>query len=972
MKQFVIISTLFSILNATTINVPADYATIQGGIDASVEGDTVLVAQGTYSENLVLEKEIILASHAINDDLSSDWTTNENIHGTIVSGAMTGSCLIVRNGNIQPSIIGFTFQDGVGTNMAISNSCSDKTERSGGAIVIYKAYPNINYNRFSGNGMSNDGGQAIVNGGAISHFAEDDVEFDEDRNHHNQHSNSSRDIPGELNIQNNLFVNNTSGDGENFYSYGYDGSINVSGSVFENIDCESSSVNEFVLRSVENAAEYIQNDIVGDCIEETTYYVSPDGDDDNSGSETEPFRSVLHALSLVKPDIEEVTTIYLASGVYSGETTHDVFPIVLPDKVHLIGENMETTILDADASSSNEAAVMIIKEVEDVYVSNITLTGGYSEIHGCTGGGGLLITANDMFNLFNGDGGTGVDAISTPVIENVVIEDNHSHNGGGVSFFRTHGPELINVTIRNNQATAFGGGLFCYGGGITMSGCTVDGNQNLGEGQGGGMMLAGTEGTFDNMTIINNTANGAHGGGLWTNSSGDNEPGWVMTNSTISGNHSDWFGGGMMLGWSRPTIINCTISENVAYWGGGGIMALEGSFILQESLVTDNGSGGGGGGIFAWGPLADGLTEPPVIEDCIVSSNGTNNSGGGIYVEDYEEAPVITRTFVVNNGAADNYGGILVDATTATLTNVTVSGNSSGGGGIGLTEGGHIDLTNSIVWNNSGAEISISNGSATVNYSDIQGGYDGDGNINENPLFTDAENGDFTLQAGSPCIDVGTTDTDGNGTDDIFDFYGYAPDMGAHEFLTSTEGLQYFIQGTQVILAWNPMEDIQYYLIERSTDENFESDVMSQYITQPTYTDDDLDYNVMYYYRVSGFIGYWSGWSNVVSVMIETVSTDEENGLPKAFAVHQNFPNPFNPTTTLRYDLPEDGMVNVTIYDMMGRIVNHLVNGHQSAGYKTTEWNGTNSMGEPVSAGMYLYQINAGQFQQTKKMILLK
>ena len=85
-----------------------------------------------------------------------------------------------------------------------------------------------------------------------------------------------------------------------------------------------------------------------------------------------------------------------------------------------------------------------------------------------------------------------------------------------------------------------------------------------------------------------------------------------------------------------------------------------------------------------------------------------------------------------------------------------------------------------------------------------------------------------------------------------------------------------------------------------------------------------------------------------------------------------NYPNPFNPITTLRYDLPNDGLVNITIYDMMGRIVKTLVNGSQTAGFKSVQWNATNDKNEPVSAGLYLYSIQAGEFRQTKKMVLLK
>jgi arabinogalactan endo-1,4-beta-galactosidase len=85
-----------------------------------------------------------------------------------------------------------------------------------------------------------------------------------------------------------------------------------------------------------------------------------------------------------------------------------------------------------------------------------------------------------------------------------------------------------------------------------------------------------------------------------------------------------------------------------------------------------------------------------------------------------------------------------------------------------------------------------------------------------------------------------------------------------------------------------------------------------------------------------------------------------------------NYPNPFNPITTLEYDLPEDAVVNITIYDMMGRVVNTLLNGSQTAGYKSIQWDATNNLGDPVSAGLYIYTIQAGEFRQTKKMILLK
>jgi len=969
MKHIVSFLFVISAVSATTINIPSDYTTIQEGLNASVDGDTVLVAQGTYPENLILANEIVLASHAIYDDLGSEWLDNDNINNTIISGALTGSCLVIRDGNIEPTVTGFTFQDGTGTSMIVVD-CDPYPVRSGGAILIYKAYPTINYNRFMDNGFSDEEGQNTANGGAISHFSDDDVEFDEDRNNSNQSNNTNRDIPTTLNIQYNYFEGNSSGDGENFYSFGYEGDIDVSYSVFEDIDCESNTVNDFVLKSIEDEANYVQNEISGVCIESNSFHVSAnDGDDNNDGTETSPLKTIGHALTLVKDD-GTVTTINLNSGVYSPSSNGEHFPIVLPDNVHLIGDNLEPTVLDAEANANKEAATMIILEVENVTVANLTLTGGYSEGHGCTGGGGLLLAANDMFNLETEDG-TNI-ASTYPVIENVIIENNHSHNGGGMAFFRVDGPVLNNVTVRNNTATAFGGGIFSYVSTTTMTSVTITGNQNQGNGQGGGIMLANSRGTFDNMTITNNTAVGAHGGGIWTNNSGgpDSYGGWTMTNSTISGNASEMFAGGIMCAWSHPTLINCTITGNTAWWGGGGIFGLEGGFTLKESIVSNNFSFGSGGGINVWGPI-DG-NDGVVIEDCIVSGNETDSNGGGIVLDEDVDA-IVTRTSVVDNYASGNNGGIFVLNTNAIINNVTVSRNASGeGGGVGITNA-NVDIANSIVWENTGNEIQ---GSATITYSDIEGGYGGEGNIDADPLFMDANNGDYTLQApDSPCINAGTADLDGDGTEDITDYNGSAPDMGAFESsLPAPTGFQYFLQSASVMLWWDPStdENFQYFLLERSTDDQFVENVVSNYLTSSFYTDDDLEFNTLYFYRVSYFSTEWSEYSETIAVVLENLDISHGNNLPISYKIHQNHPNPFNPVTTIRYDLPEDGLVNITIYDMMGRQISTLVSGQQTAGYNIVQWNATNSFGEAVSAGLYLYTIHAGEFTQTRKMVLLK
>jgi photosystem II stability/assembly factor-like uncharacterized protein len=97
------------------------------------------------------------------------------------------------------------------------------------------------------------------------------------------------------------------------------------------------------------------------------------------------------------------------------------------------------------------------------------------------------------------------------------------------------------------------------------------------------------------------------------------------------------------------------------------------------------------------------------------------------------------------------------------------------------------------------------------------------------------------------------------------------------------------------------------------------------------------------------------------------------DGLPKTFAVHANYPNPFNPETTIRFDLPERMNVTVQVYNILGELVKTLVDNTQMpAGYHSIRWNGTNQMGMSVASGIYLYHVEAGTHQSTHRMVLLK
>jgi hypothetical protein len=94
--------------------------------------------------------------------------------------------------------------------------------------------------------------------------------------------------------------------------------------------------------------------------------------------------------------------------------------------------------------------------------------------------------------------------------------------------------------------------------------------------------------------------------------------------------------------------------------------------------------------------------------------------------------------------------------------------------------------------------------------------------------------------------------------------------------------------------------------------------------------------------------------------------------LPTEFALSQNVPNPFNPSTIVNYALPKDAQVNISVYNVLGQQVKTLVNDMQRAGMQSVTWDGTDNSGSSVASGVYFYKIRAGDFSDTKKMLLLK
>ena len=111
---------------------------------------------------------------------------------------------------------------------------------------------------------------------------------------------------------------------------------------------------------------------------------------------------------------------------------------------------------------------------------------------------------------------------------------------------------------------------------------------------------------------------------------------------------------------------------------------------------------------------------------------------------------------------------------------------------------------------------------------------------------------------------------------------------------------------------------------------------------------------------------------NTLSDCASASTLEVDENYPVSFNLNQNHPNPFNPSTTISYKIPFDDFINISIYDMTGKLIKTLFKGLRTEGSQSILWDATNNQGQPVSAGVYLYTIQAGEYRKTKKMILLK
>jgi len=396
--------------------------------------------------------------------------------------------------------------------------------------------------------------------------------------------------------------------------------------------------------------------------------------------------------------------------------------------------------------------------------------------------------------IWSGNGNRDIDFMGKAI---VVMSENGPGNciidcGGGWSnhhrgFYFHRGEDSTSVvkgfTIRNGY-TDYGGGILCSGSSPTITGNNITGNTcgNISIGGSGGGIHCGS----GSPTIVGNTIGGNfamdRGGGIYCSSGSS-----TIKNNTITGNSVYYFSGGGIYCGGSTVIVGNTISGNRAgalvsgyNSGGGGIYCSE-FVVIEDNIIVANSTGqyGNGGGIHCYN------NSSPLIRGNTIESNSTSEAGGGIYLRkkshpriennrildneaitggglycSRESDPSIEGNVITGNLSDWGGGGIYFFYSSPTLKSNTIVNNTAVwyGGGIYCDSGSSPTITNSILWGDSPGEIYVYSGNPVVTYSDVAGGWTGEGNIQRNPRFVDPQNGDYHLKFISPCIDAGDPD----------------------------------------------------------------------------------------------------------------------------------------------------------------------------------------------------------------------
>jgi hypothetical protein len=490
------------------------------------------------------------------------------------------------------------------------------------------------------------------------------------------------------------------------------------------------------------------------------------------------------------------------------------------------------------------------------------------------------------------------------------------------------------------------------------------------------------------------------------NAAGLNQPSEFFYTNFLYGRSIHGSGGADMMNYGGAiwadnagtiTISNCMFNRCKTSQDGSAIFAQNGTNIIMSDTTVKHCESGFFGGVY----VKQGNAQ---ITDCIFLNNHATTFGAALY---FYECPAVdvTSCLVVGNTAgavAGIYsfdspvsiinclflnnatvtgmgGGMGVIYGTLQITNCTFAGNYSplNGGAVWINQ---LDepatVTNSIFWNNAPVAFTANSTSYNLAYCSMQTAEGDATNIFGNPLFTNAANGDVTLQPESPCIDAGTPNPDGLGlplTDlaglpRIVDGDGNGTvriDMGCYEWqVPVTTG---FIAGRVTDSQNQPLQGANIFIgaVILTTDADgyysveLDAGVYNLTCVLP-------DYEPV---TVNGVMVI-PGETATVDFVLNPVSNADQIVTPAALSL-SNHPNPFRQLTTITFSMDKAGDVSLEIYNLKGQKVRSLLNESLKAGSYSLDWNGTDANNLQVGSGIYLSRMIQGNKVLTRRIIKL-
>ncbi|NQV30491.1 MAG: T9SS type A sorting domain-containing protein [Candidatus Marinimicrobia bacterium] len=764
------------------------------------------------------------------------------------------------------------------------------------------------------------------------------------------------------------------------------------------------------------------------------------------------------------------------------------------------------TIIDGN---QNGATVLFLSgETDKAVFDGFTVTNGNGHLNldGDYVGGGisvrftsaptlkhLIVSGNatlaSLGSAGSAGGGIGIGAFSNPVLEDIIIKDNHSTWGGGLSIYSSS-PTLKNVEIYDNTVPQGGGGVYIgQESSPYLERVYVHDNAAL---AGGGFFLHDhVTPIFNKVTVIGNSGTNG-GGGMLTNDGSTpkiinsifyaNAPDQFYCMSfdpeaqnaadTVSIAYSDVMGGiaGMHLGIGRVNWIEGNITSSPRFQDGNHLSPISpcidagtASFSFEgETWIDMNsdeyvGSAPDMGSYEVPGPpqallvpqnfntiqlaieaALDGDTvrvdDGTYYENidflgkniAVVSVNGPEatiidggNLNSTVFIMNQEETAILDG-FTITNGLGwvnpDGYsvgGGIIVRyGSTPTLKNLIVEnntalGDTSMGGGIMCAYNANALIEDVIIRANTAdyaggfmayessptlRRVKISDNTARV----TGGGltlWTSDALVEQSVIFNNQARymagGVWIHLGGNPTLDR-VTIADNKTTSNVGHAAGgLGLSTGANLVLINsivwyntnrgivTNNIEFYPSTAPVLInvLYSDVQGGEAGIITNGNGTVIWGD--NNIVDNPLFVDrPSYDYNLL-----AGSPCISAGEDGVdmgAGSFCMTLAVDPALALiPQQFVLYQNFPNPFNPSTSINFNLPADGQVSLVIYDLNGRMVNTLIDGEKASGYHSLNWLALDLQGKPLGTGIYLYEMKftdaqGRHFRDVRKLTLLK